>query len=192
MHCKFIGFILLFISTTLCGQNERFKKEVSPCSMLIKKGFTQEFCNYDSRYEFKGILFESKFSIVDSLMFLKRIENLSDRYDIQNEKYIDWGIIKFTKGYVQFSNNKFWKITLELMDDKGIPVSRFNEITKYLTELFGVPALIKTDNERVVVYEWKGNRMLLSVEYFNSGRDFSMISVTISSNKIFPKGTDNL
>lgn len=189
---KYLIVVLLFSYSTSFGQKQKTIDKTSSCKILVNEGYTQEFCNYDQQYEFKSIPFESKFNLLDSLMNLKRVEYYSNVYDIQNEKYIDWGITKFTRGYVQFSNNKFISVTLDLMDDKGIPFYKFETILKYFTELFGTPKIIKTSNPNITLHEWHGNKLTIDIHYFDPRGSHGMVSVNIISAKGTSKGNDNL
>jgi len=124
-------------------------------------------------------------------MKLKRVEYWANVYDINNEKYIDWGITKFTRGYVQFQNEKLICVTLDLIDEKNkIPHYKFEEIIKYVSELFGNPKFVKTSNENITLYEWSGTKITLDANYINpSGR----ITLKICSNNLSSDKTlDNL
>lgn len=191
---KFFVIIVLTIlyCTSTFGQKTKPTAKPSPCSILTKRGYTEEFCNYDKKYEFKSIAFESKFELVDSLMKLNRIQYYSNVYDIQNEKYIDWGITKFTRGYVQFSDNKFIGVTLDLIDDKGVPLYKFEGIIKHLTDLFGKPKIVPTSNPNITLHEWVGTKLTIDVNYFNPSDTGGMITLKIFSNNSTTKGTDNM
>jgi len=188
---KMIVFLLMMSSSCAFGQHKSNPSKDSSCSVLIKQGYTEEFCSYNLLYQFKGISFESKFNFVDSLMKLKRVEYWANVYDINNEKYLDWGITKFTRGYVQFQNEKFICVSLDLMDDKNkVPYYKFEGIIKYLSEVFGNPKLEKTSNENITLYEWSGNKLTIDLNYINPT---GIVSLKICSNNLSSNKTlDNL
>lgn len=183
---------LILVTTLTFGQKTKTTKKPTPCSILLKKGFTNQFCKYDSTNEFKSISFGSKFELVDSLMQLKRVSYYSNVYDIQNEKYIDWGITKFSRGYVQFTDNKFVGVTLDLMDAKGVPYYKFENILKHLTDLFGPPKVIPTSNPNITLHEWEGNKLTIDINYFNPANSGGMVTLKIFSNNSTGKGADNM
>lgn len=162
----FLLLALIFISTHSNSQNLKTKD----CDYLLKKGYTKEFCLYNSAFQFKGILFGSKMRSVDSVINLER-SNLSFLYHFNNAKYTDWAVTKFERGEVIFRNGKMTEISL-ILDGSNTVGSKinenkpkYNELMNYLINLFGKPEVLKdssVDNNLECSY-WNGSNLNLSV-----------------------------
>jgi hypothetical protein len=184
---RYILFLLLIINASNGeGQAKKNATKVSDCSSLLKQGYTKEFCSYNQLYKFKGIPFESRFYVVDSLMDLKRTKSWANVYNIGNEDCTDWGITKFTRGTVKFQNGKMICIMLDLIEDKGkVPDYKFEGIKKLLSGIFGEPRLAKTSDESNVWFDWVGTKIEINLIYFGMG---GTVSLSICSTKL---GSDN-
>ena len=190
MRCILI-LLLILNSSNGKGQARKNFPKPSDCSFLLNKGYTKEFCSYNQLYQFKGIPFESKLNVVDTLMDLKRSKYWANVYDIGNEEYTDWGITKFTRGNVKFQNGKMICITLDLFEEKGkVPDYKFEGIKKYLSEIFGEPRIAKTSNDNNLWFDWVGPKIEINLIYFGMG---GTVTVSICSTKLSSDNTlDNL
>jgi hypothetical protein len=72
MQRIFLIYFLPFIFLNTFAQN----KNPSACSKLKEKGYKQDFCDYNTKYAYKSIPFESNISFVSSkLKLIKRMES---------------------------------------------------------------------------------------------------------------------
>jgi hypothetical protein len=136
------------------------------CKILKTKGYTQGFCDYNNKYAFKNIPFESNYdSVASKLKLIKQIGN-ANQYDCKDGDVINWATIRFDNCVFDFSSsNKLDGIQLQLLGnesrEKKLEIKEKMQIVKnYLTVYFGKPERLPGSDEPNM---WRGSKVYIVI-----------------------------
>jgi hypothetical protein len=150
----------------------------SDCSKLKVRGYTQDFCDYDKKYSFKSIPFESNYKFIATQVSLIKNISMSEVYETRDKKITNWLNVEFDNSMLYFQKGKLVTVLLQIIGSEDKIKNNtliFSYLNKKLTALFGKPDFISDDGSL-----WGGNRLYVQLHYTTSnGAGY----ISISSNK---------
>lgn len=174
-------FLIALISLACLTTSAQTTKEPN-CKKLIAKGYTQTFCEYDKKYSFKTIPFESSYEFVSKQCNLKKDQSNPYQHETTDDKMKFWGGVSFDKCMFDFSAaDKLDGVQLLLIvqtfgpggpTDINANIEKLKKIKSYLTSMFGEPF----DNTKGKNFVWYGENLTI---YMSSNFSDGMGSVAI-------------
>ena len=175
-----LGFF--FLLGSLSGQ----PKKKTTCDISISMGYKKAFCEYDSKYSYKNIPFESSFSSIAAQFDLKKDHFHASVYEVMDDKMKDWLDVSFTDCNFRFSaNDKLSGVILSLsLIEKGDGSNNKNDnlyklyrIQENLKSVFGNPTIIK---QKSLEWRWYGENLTISLSSIEP--TFGMATLIIQRN----------
>lgn len=160
---------LLFFLSTLCTLTS-FAQTNSSCSKIKARGYTQEFCDYDTKNGYKNIRFGTAFDAISSRFSLTKSQTNPYKYESKDDEAKFWGNVKFDQCLFEFnSEKKLEGVQLQMIGhgDTDTEKSKQNmaawsRIEDYLTNLFGKPEKF---HESLL---WRGENVNIVLGGYNS------------------------
>jgi hypothetical protein len=134
------------------------------CAELKAKGYNQGFCEYNSKYAYKNIPFESSFDFVSSKLKLTKRTASPNQYNCKDADVLRWATITFDNCIFDFSSSdKLDGIQLQLFNNSSTSIpdikSKIKQVKNYLTLYFGKPEKFPGDGNDM----WKGDKVYIVV-----------------------------
>jgi hypothetical protein len=158
--------------------------DTTKCKELISKGYTQTFCDYNTKYAFKNILFESSLEEVSSKLKLNIHLGASKQYDCTDDDMLRWATVKFDNCIFEFSStNKLNGIQLQLgssnsSNPKAYIKDQMSKVKYYLTTYFGQPEIMMKEK----VYVWNGYKIYIVISNFDD-TDSAVVAIFRTNTK---------
>jgi hypothetical protein len=156
--------LLIFIQWSInsVGQNPLISKDST--EKFDTEAFKKKlnFIEFDERYSFKGIKFESLLDKVNSQVIFLTPTNFEPMYEIKNDNFLTWGVFSFDKGYMFFNKKKFASVDLTYFET-SLNDKFFNKSVNYLVFMFGKnPEYFKkVSNDQ---YIWTGDNLEIIIK----------------------------
>jgi|GEM_PF-7003614 len=157
------AFIFSFLFLLFLNSFSQTKKE-NTCSKLKAKGYTQGFCEYNNKYAYKNIPFESSFDSVSLKLKLTKRTTAPNQYNCKDANVLTWATITFDNCIFDFSSSdKLDGVQLQLFNNSSTSIpdikSKIKQVQNYLTLYFGKPEKFPgTDDDT-----WRGNKVYIVV-----------------------------
>ncbi len=134
------------------------------CEELIANGYTQQFCNYNGKYAYKNIPFESSFNFVSSKFKLTKNTYSDNRFDCKDVDVLRWATITFDNCIFDYSSgDKLDGIQLQLFNNSLTTIpeikSKIKQVKNYLTLYFGKPEKFPGDGNDM----WSGDKIYIVI-----------------------------
>jgi hypothetical protein len=135
------------------------------CNKLKSKGYTQQFCDYNIRYSYKNIPFESSYSSISSKLNLTKEEYSANKYNCKDINVLEWASVKFDNCIFDFSSDdKLDGIQLQLHSNFSPTINdeiryKINQVKIYLTTFFRKPEKFPGSELNM----WKGNKVYILI-----------------------------
>ncbi|MDB5198539.1 MAG: hypothetical protein JWO92_502 [Chitinophagaceae bacterium] len=136
----------------------------STCATLKAKGYTKAFCEYNNKYAYKNIPFESSIDFVSSKFKLTKKTDYANKYDCKDVDVLSWATVTFDNCFFEFSSNgKLVGIQLQLFNKSSTTIaeikSKIKQIKNYLTFYFGKPEKSIGDG----LDTWRGDKVYILI-----------------------------
>lgn len=157
---------VIFPFLLLCLYAYPQTKNESACNDLKAKGYTKQFCDYNSKYAYKNIPFESSFDFVSSKLNLTKQTGSANQYDCKDGDVINWATVKFDNCIFEFSSNdKLDGIQLQLIGNYSEAIKaeikeKLLKVKDYLTLYFGKPEKFPGSTETNM---WRGDKVYIVI-----------------------------
>lgn len=181
---KKILLLLLFFSSHLNSNSQINNK--TECEKLVSKGYTQKFCDYNTKYAYKSIPLESNFITVSSKFKLtKRLEN-SNQYDCKDGDVLRWAGVTFDNCIFDFSSSdKLDGIQLQISQinsptSKAYIKEKMTTVQDYLTHYFGKPELFPGTTNPM----WRGYKVYITLSDFQDTNSAVVAIYRTNSNVV--------
>ena len=154
--------ILIYVLSILC-QYSHAQTELT-CKELVAKGYTQNFCDYNSKYAYKNIPFESNFNFVASKFKLTKNIYSDNSFDCKDIDLLKWATVIFDNCIFDYSSSdKLDGIQLQLFNNSSTTIaeikSKIKQVKNYLTFYFGKPEKFPGDGNDM----WSGDKIYIVV-----------------------------
>ena len=131
------------------------------CRDLILKGYKQIFCDYNTKYAYKNIPFESSLDLVSSKFKLTKHPGSAKQYDCTDDDMLTWATVTFDNCIFEFSsNNKLNGVQLQISRNsptlKAYIKEKMQIVKTYLTTYFGEPETVPWGSSLIM---WRGNKL---------------------------------
>lgn len=161
-NMKKVCIVSIFSLLYLCTLSQT--KTEPTCTTLKAKGYTKDFCEYNSKYAYKNIPFESSFDFVSSKFKLTKETDYANKYDCKDVDVLRWATVTFDNCIFDFSSSdKLDGIQLQLFNKSSTTIaeikSKIKQVKNYLTVYFGNPEKSIGDGFDT----WRGNKVYILI-----------------------------
>jgi len=160
-------------------------KTKDTCGQLRAKGYTETFCDYNKKYSFKNIPFESSLTLVSSKLHLTKHVGGSYQYDCKDDDVLNWATVEFDNCVFDFSaTDKLDGVQLQLSESSATSTKdvreKFAKIIDYLTTYFGKPETFPGSTSPM----WRGGKIYIVISNVEEMSGLTVAIYRINTNPI--------
>ena len=175
--------LLVLLSVSVSSMSQ--KKSVDSCAQVKAKGYTNNFCDYNNKYSFKNIPFESSLTLVSSKFQLIKHAGGAYQYDCKDDDVLNWATVKFDNCIFDFSaTDKLDGVQLQLSESSATSNKdirdKLNEIMDYLTTYFGKPETFPGSTSPM----WRGWKIYIVISNIQDSSGLTVAIYRINMNPI--------